>query len=84
MPRVALRPIDSFEQMISDNFALARGKDSNKVIGSIMGVSEGTASNRKKEPLDLSLRELFYLCQKKHIDISQFVGCKLRIGGDPT
>ena len=82
MPKVNLRPIDCFEQMIRRNFELVKGGKSCEEIGQILGCCKMTASKRGHDPLALTLAELFLLCKHEHIEPADFVGGELRLRGD--
>lgn len=81
MPKVYLREIDRFEDMVRDNFALVRGVDKIAETAKAMGCSKGTVSNRANDPLDLSLREIFLLCRHKGVKVVDFVGGRLELKG---
>ena len=81
MPKVALRQIDKFAIVIKNNLEAAKGGMTYDKLGEIMGISKGTAWARDKCPLDIKLGELFLLCQRKGIDISEFVGGELKLKG---
>lgn len=80
MPKVALRPIDSFSDMLKSNMRLVKGNKSEKELAKVINTAQGTVNNRLKNPLDMRLHELFNLCEKTHVDIGDFVSKKLKIG----
>lgn len=84
MPKVYLRPVDKFRAMIMHNFDMVTGKKTMVEVGKILGKSTQTACNRRDSPLDLTLREVFLLCQHEHIDPAEFVGGELRLRGAGT
>lgn len=84
MPKVYLRPVDKFRAVISHNFGMVSGRLTMAEIGSIIGRSTQTACNRRDSPLDLTLGELFAICQHEHIDPAEFVGGELRLRGSGT
>lgn len=80
MPKVHLRPIDSFEDRIKQNLLLCKGSKTNDELGKSMGVKRSTVGNRLRKPLEMRLDEVFRLCEKQHINIVDFVGKTLKIG----
>lgn len=82
MPKTALRPIDTFEQRIRNNYELAKGGKTYEEIGGVIGRSAKTACSRFHDPLSMTLAELFLLCQRAHIDPAEFVGGELRLRGE--
>lgn len=80
MPKVALRPIDQFEDMLKSNMRLVKGNKSEKQLSEMIGTAQTTVNNRLHSPLSLRLEELFILCEKAHVDIGDFVSKKLKIG----
>lgn len=79
MPKISLRPIDSFADMLKSNMRLVKGNKSEKELSKIINTAQGTVNNRLNNPLSLRLEELFYLCEKSHVDIGDFVSKKLKI-----
>ena len=84
MPKVYLRPVDKFKAVIAYNFDMVAGRKTMTEIGKIIGRSTQTACNRRDSPLDLTLREVFLICQHEHIDPAEFVGGELRLRGSGT
>jgi hypothetical protein len=80
MPKVSLRPIDSFEDRIKQNLVLCKGGKTNEDLAKSMGVKRSTVGNRLRKPLEMRLDEVFRLCEKQHIDIADFVGKVLKLG----
>lgn len=81
MPKVYLRPIDKFEARLKHNFDMAKGGSTFEDIGRIIGRVKSTARQRAKDPLDMTLGEMFLLCQHEHIEPAEFVGSDLRLRG---
>lgn len=81
MAKTALRPIDRFEQTIRHNYALAKGGMTYEEVGAVIGRTGMTANNRARDPLGMTLAEMFLLCQRAHIDPADFVGGELRLRG---
>ena len=83
MAKTALRPIDSFEQLIRRNLEAATARLTCEEVGRIIGRSSRTTiSKRKNDPLGMTLAELFLLCRHEHIDPADFVGGELRLKGE--
>lgn len=82
MAKTALRPIDGFAQLIGRNLAAATARLTRDEVGRIIGRKRTTISNRKNDPLGMTLGELFLLCKHEHIDPADFVGGELRLRGD--
>ena len=78
MPKVALRPIDKFEDRLRQNLQTAKGTSSNDEFGRKFGVCRQTVSNRLEQPLDLTMREFFKICESGHIDLGKFVTQNLK------
>lgn len=81
MPKVFLRPIDKFRDTLKFNFMLAKGGKTYEDIGGIIGRAKSTAKARADDPLQMTLEELFHLCQHEGIDPSEFISEKLRLRG---
>lgn len=73
MPKVTLRPIDKFDRQLKVNIKQLRCDDSYEQFGEKVGMTGSTARRRVLNPLDLTLRELFNICQKFRISVSRFV-----------
>lgn len=82
MPKPALREIDRFAQMISANLVAARGGKTLRQMGKITGCTYQTVANREKDPLRLTLGELYLICKHERISISEFVSYTLRLRGE--
>jgi hypothetical protein len=81
MPKVALRPIDKFSATVKANLLTVKGGMSDGEIGKIIGTSSNTVGNRRRNPLNLTLGEVFLLCQRKKINIADFVSGELTLKG---
>lgn len=79
MPKVNLFETDSFERRLKNNISLVKGRKSNEFLGKQMHLKLSTARNRLNSPLDLTLRDLYFLCKANSIEISDFVGRTLKI-----
>lgn len=78
MPKVTLRPIDKFNDMILDNFTTAKGSMKTEIFGKKIKMSRNTVYARLKNPLKMNLEELFNLCEALHIDRGKFITQSLR------
>lgn len=78
MPKVTLRPVDKFNDMILDNFTTAKGSMKTENFGKKIKMSRNIVYARLKNPLKMDLEELFYLCEALHIDRGKFVTQSLR------
>lgn len=81
MPKTYLRQIDRFVAMITANYMAIKGGKSFAEVGKICGVSTSTAHNRAKDPLALTIGEIYRLCQHENIPIGDFVSEELRLRG---
>lgn len=79
MKKVVLSPFQGFRMRITHNINLIKGAYTVKQFGDKVGLKEGTARNRLKNPLSLTLAELFIICERYHINIADFVGKDLKI-----
>lgn len=82
MPKINLRPIDKFADTLRHNFELVKGGKTYEEVGAVIGRTGMTANNRARDPLSMTLAELFLLCQRAHIDPAEFVGGELRLRGE--
>lgn len=83
MPKTYLRQIDRFVGMIKANYMAVKGGKSFAELGRICGTCASTAYNRAKDPLELTLGEVYMLCKHEKIPITDFVGEELKLrGGD--
>lgn len=80
MTKVALRPIDKFEDMLKDNMKLVKGSKSESQFAKQIGSTHSTLNNRMHNPLTMRLDELFAICEKNHVSIASFVSKKLELG----
>ncbi len=81
MPKVHLRNIDKYEEQIKNNLLLIKGNKSEAKLAEQMGLKQRTVSNRLQEPLNMRLSEVILLCEKNHINVSDFVGKALKMTG---
>jgi len=82
MPKVNLRAIDRFEDMLRHNYELVKGGRTYEEVGAAIGRTAKTACTRYHDPLSMTLAELYLLCKANRIDPAEFVGGELRIRGD--
>lgn len=80
MPKVNLIETDSFERRLKNNVRLVKGQRSNEFLGKQMHLKLSTARNRLVSPLNLTLRDVFYLCKANGVEVSDFCGKELKIG----
>ncbi len=78
------RDIDVFAQRISANLIAARGGKTLKQMAKVIGCTHQTVANREKDPLRLTLGELYLICKSEGIDMTEFVGASLKLRGERT
>ena len=82
MPKINLRPIDKFADTLRHNFELVKGGKTYEEVGKVIGRTGMTANNRARDPLNMTLAELFLLCKHEHVSPADFVGGELRLRGE--
>ena len=79
MPKISLRPIDKFASRIKANLNMIKGTKCNADLAAQCNVCPGTIRNRLIDPLDMTLREAYLLCEKNHIELCDFIGAELKL-----
>lgn len=82
MPRLKLSEAESYYNRLGANLAkLGQGRSVDEITA-ILGVSQKTYYNRRKNPRELTAQEVYRLCTAAKIDIADFYTKELKLKGE--
>ena len=82
MPKVYLSETAQDLARLSENLRLLECGRSCREMSQIAGISPAVYSRRRKNPETLTYQEIYRLCRQARIDISEFMGGRLKLKGE--
>ena len=79
MPRVNLLETDKLERRLKGNIQLIKGNRPYSDMAKQMGLKNTTARNRLVSPLKMTVKDLYLLCLRNHVDVVDVIGKELKI-----
>lgn len=82
MPKVYLSETAQDLARLSENLRLLECGRSCREMSQIAGISPAAYSRRRQNPETLTYQEIYRLCRQARIDISEFMGGRLKLKGE--
>ncbi|MBP5432125.1 hypothetical protein [Ruminococcus sp.] len=82
MPKTYLSETDRDLARLSENLRLLECGRSCKEMSQVAGISAAAYSRRRQKPETFTYKEIYRLCRQAKIDISEFMGGRLKLKGE--